>query len=305
MRSRSIPPLSFLIVAGLFSLHVLSIVFGLVGLLVMVPHPQLYSGIPLAASLFPTAMLHGAETQMILGAATMIAFGVTTIGVWKTAVFAVVGTIFPLSAELMGTGTGWPFGGYSYGGFLGTKLGGRVPYSVPLSWFYMGFAAYLLAVIIVGGGNWRRVVGALVLGGWLLTSWDLVLDPAMAAPQMPIKFWNWFEVGPYFGMPLRNLFGWFGTGAAFMVLSRLLWFSDPTPSRIPRWLPFGIYLVDTLWAMALSLSVGLWQTAIAAVVCGLLPAALVWVRPRATARHAAPAFVVDKLTPSGSSAAGR
>jgi len=261
----------------LFGLHVMSIFFGLVGLLVMVPHPELYSGIPLLATLFPSAMQHGAEMQMILGAATMFAFGVYAIGWWKTCVFFAIGTILPLGAELMGTGTGWPFGGYGYEGLLGAKLGGRVPYSVPLSWFYMGFASYLLAIAIVGATKMRgRSILTLLLGGWLLVAWDLVLDPAMASPNMHIHFWDWHVNGVYFGMPLRNLLGWFGTGLVFMTLSRLLWFTDADARRIPAWLPFGMYLANTVWAMSLSLSVGLWQTAVAAIVFGLLPASLVW-----------------------------
>jgi hypothetical protein len=39
------------------------------------------------------------------------------------------------------------------------------------------------------------------------------------------------------------------------------------------WIPFGVYAVNVLWAMALSLSVGLWPTALAAIALSLIPAA--------------------------------
>jgi putative membrane protein len=241
------------------------------------PHPDVWAASPLAQQVFTFGMSHGGALHILCGAATMLAFGVYAIGWRRTLVFFVVGTLVPLGAELTGTATGWPFGGYAYTAGLGVKVAGRVPYSVPLSWFYMGFAAFLLAGTIVPlwGGRWRAWM-PIVLGAWLLMAWDLVLDPAMASPFMPVRFWAWHESGAYFGMPPRNLAGWFGTGLAFMALSRLAWRGMPDPARIPTWLPFGVYLANVVWAMALALSVGLWPAALAALALGLAPATLVW-----------------------------
>jgi len=50
-----------------------------------------------------------------------------------------------LGSELLGTSTGFPFGDYSYLSGLGYKITGLVPFTIPLSWFYMGFASYLIA----------------------------------------------------------------------------------------------------------------------------------------------------------------
>jgi hypothetical protein len=61
-----------------------------------------------------------------------------------------------------------------------------------------------------------------------------------------------------------------------MALSRLLWRGMPDLTRIPVWLPFGVYLANVIWAMALAISVGLWPAALAALVLGLAPATLVW-----------------------------
>jgi len=292
----------------LFGLHIFAMVFGLVGIVVMIPHPELWSGNPLTARAFSFSMQHGGATHILFGAATMLAFGLYALGWRRTLVFFVIGTALPAAAELRGTATGWPFGGYAYTDFLGFKLGGRVPYSVPLSWFYMGFASYLLASAIVGRRQLRwRPLWAVLLGAWLLTAWDLVLDPAMASPkiatQYGLSFWTWHETGPYFGMPLRNLVGWFGTGLAFIALSRFPFRDDPEPRRMPVWLPFGVYVANVLWAMALSLSVGLWPTAVAAALFSLAPASLVW-RGRSGARPGA-----GKTVPAdpviGASLAGR
>lgn len=263
----------------LFALHVLALIFGLAGMLIMMPHPEIWSGSAALTQVYTFGMDHGGATHILFGAATMIAFGLVTIGWRKTLIFLAAGTLIPLCAELLGTATGWPFGGYSYTDFLGFKLAGRVPYSVPLSWYYMGFASYLLAAAILARGNMRyRSVATVVLGAWLLMSWDLVLDPAMASANIPIHFWIWREAGAYFGMPVRNLVGWFGTGVVFMTVGRLLWREDVPARSISPWLPFGVYAVNVIWAMVLSMSVGLWLALLAAGAFGLIPASLAWIR---------------------------
>ena len=289
-----------------FACHLAALAFGLAGILIAMPHPELWAGHPALVNVYTFGLQHGGATHIIFGTITMILFGIWALGWRKTLIFAAVGTLIPLGAELLGTGTGWPFGGYSYTDYLGVKVAGRVPYSVPLSWFYMGFASYLLAMLImrmlVARPRAWQTVG---LGAWLLTAWDLVLDPAMASDQLQqhtgLLFWVWHEHGAYFGMPLRNLVGWFGTAVLFIAVSRALWSLTGSAEewkagaarwdeaghtvRLPIWLPLGIYLANLLWAMALALSVGLWQTAIFAVVLGILPASLAWRAPRG-GRHA-------------------
>jgi putative membrane protein len=214
-------------------------------------------------------------TGMVLGAAAMLAFGFAQLGARRTLIFFCAACLISASAELTGTKTGWPFGGYEYTDFLGYKLLGRVPFPIPLSWFYMGFASLLLADAFAAARGWNnRTVWAILLGAYLLTAWDLVLDPSMAAPQLQyIHFWVWHEHGPYFGMPLRNLAGWFGTGLLFIAAGRLLWRERVTPVA-PASLPFAVYAINVLWSMMLSLSAGMWPTAIAAVILSLIPAAL-------------------------------
>jgi uncharacterized membrane protein len=106
----------------------------------------------------------------------------------------------------------------------------------------------------------------------------------MAAPNLQyIHFWIWHETGPYFGMPLRNLAGWFGTGLAFISAGRLAWGERRAPSVSPA-VPYTVYAINIVWSMILSIAAGMWPTAIAAVLVSLLPAALAFAgarRPRA------------------------
>jgi putative membrane protein len=254
----------------LVGLHALALAFGLFGLLVAMPHPQLFAGNAPAMAFYVHAMNDTGGTGIFLGTAAMLAFGLWRLGVRRTLLFFIAATVISATAELTGTKTGWPFGGYEYTSFLGPKLLGRVPAAIPLSWFYMGFAAYILADAIAA----QRIWWSIVLGTWLLVTWDLVLDPSMAAPNLQyIHFWIWHETGPYFGMPLRNLAGWFGTGLLFIAVGRLAWNEGRAP-RVPVAIPYAVYAINIGWSMILSVAAGMWPTAIAAIIVSLLPAAL-------------------------------
>ncbi|GAC1408583.1 MAG: carotenoid biosynthesis protein [Candidatus Velthaea sp.] len=260
---------------GFVVLHGLALALGLFGILIAIPHPELWAGNAGDMAFFAFALNKTGGTGMILGAIAMVAFGLARMGLRRTAIFFFASCLLSATAELTGTKTGWPFGGYEYTDFLGYKLLGRVPFAIPLSWFYMGFASLMLADAIAVARGWRnRTLWAIVFGAYLLTAWDLVLDPSMAAPQMQyIHFWVWHESGPYFGMPLRNLAGWFGTGLLFIAVGRLLWRERNVPVP-PPYLPFAVYAINVVWSMVLSVSAGMWPTAIAAVIFSLVPAAL-------------------------------
>jgi putative membrane protein len=255
-----------------FWLHAAVLALGVFGIVFAIPRAGEWSN-PGDIAFFSWALTRAGSLGMVTGALVMLAWGGWAIGWRRTLTFFLIACVVSAAAELTGTKTGWPFGGYEYLTLLGWKIAGRVPYGVPLSWFYMGFAAYVLALGIVPAGRPGRSVLCVVLGAWLLMAWDLVLDPAMAAlPQ--IKFWEWHEHGPYFGMPLRNLAGWYATGAAFIGLSRLAWREDLEPQQLDLTLPFAVYALNIVWSMILAVSAGLWAPAIAAIFLSLAPAAL-------------------------------
>jgi putative membrane protein len=255
--------------------HLVALVFGLVGLLIMLPHPELWSGDPRAVDVFNWSMEHAGATHIIFGALAMAAWGVVALGWRKTAIFFVVSYSLSLGFVLFGTGTGWPFGNYAYTDFLGTKVLGRVPYTIPLSWFYMGLASYLLGALVTARLGVRRPeIWAVVLGAWFLTVWDLVLDPAMAHESLRVQFWVWEETGPYFGMPVKNFIGWSVTGLVFMALSRYLWRDEIDARTTQLQIPAFVYALNLIWAMVLSASVELWIPIVLAVVLGLVPAIL-------------------------------
>ena len=248
--------------------HAIALVFGLGGMLIALPHPELWSASPLGHQAFAFGMRYAGPLHMVLGAATMLAFGGAVLGWRRTLVFFALAFGLSLASELIGTGTGYPFGNYEYTSGLGYKVLGRVPFSIPLSWFYMGLACYLL------GGTLARwhPAWSVALGAYYLTVWDLVLDPAMAHPSVALNFWIWHQSGPYFGMPVQNFLGWSATGALFMGLSRWLWGAGVR--AVPPRLALVVYILNMLFASVLSAAGGVWQPVWLAVACGVAGAAL-------------------------------
>lgn len=262
--------------------HIFSMAFGLAGLLLVIPHPEFIARLsPTGMKLFSLGMGQGGVAYIILGAIAVSLFAWRTLG-WRTwLMFAIPSVGLSLSSELLGTSTGFPFGAYGYLSGLGYKIAGLVPFTIPLSWFYMGLSCYLLAragMEATGSALWMRRLGAIALGAILLTAWDLVLDPAMSQTDVP--FWQFEEAGEFFGMPYRNLTGWMGTGVVFMTVATFL--RPVTDFVLPRkhlGLPLVVYLVNFAFGAAItlvSLDAGFVIPTLLSIALGVLPAILCW-----------------------------
>jgi len=214
---------------------------------------------------------------MIFGAIAAFLYGKQTIGLKRTLAFCIPAIAISLSSELLGTSTGFPFGAYSYLSGLGYKIADLVPFTIPLSWFYMGFSSFLVATTISRfGTGWVQRITAVFLGALMLTSWDFVLDPAMS--QTPYPFWEWHQAGEFYGMPYQNFVGWLGTGALFMTVASLIWGRDnqPTLNRHQIQFPVIIYAGNFAFALILSFNAGFYVPALLGIVVGALPLALLY-----------------------------
>ena len=220
-------------------------------------HPRLLSAIGDWAALYGPAFEFFARAQVWLAGAVLAAilyrYGRFR---WLPALALVYG--LSLASELAGTTWGVPFGAYGYTSLLGAQWLERVPVVIPLSWFAMAVPSYALSRRRFRGERWP---GAVLLGSFVLLVWDLSLDPAMSHAT---RYWWWGETGPYYGMPLLNLFGWYVTGLALMLALRFAgadrWL-ERVPARVLAWyyganllLPLGMCVAAGLWgAVALSL----------------------------------------------------
>lgn len=147
---------------------------------------------------------------------------------WSTALvgFAIVYAV-AYTSEFIGTHTGLIFGSYEYSPTAIGPLVGLVPVLLPLAYFSMGYAAYVVVRTILGNarrrlGAWELVFTAL-LSALVMTFIDIVSDPIGSTLK---GSWTWLDGGAYFGVPTENFYGWVGTTFVFFVLLSL-WLNRP------------------------------------------------------------------------------
>ena len=96
--------------------------------------------------------------------------------------------------EIVGVKTGFPFGTYSYGNILGSKLLG-VPLMIGINWFMLSFAIGTL-IRSVSQNLWVRSM----LGASGMTFMDLMIEPV----AIKLDYWQWGGNV----IPLSNYLSW-------------------------------------------------------------------------------------------------
>lgn len=114
---------------------------------------------------------------------------------------------------------------YEYSAVLGPRLG-HVPLAIPLSWFSMIYASYVIVNLAAEGqpistkGKNAWVICLSVVTAFVMTAWDLTLDPYMVDL---VGAWSWAEGGlapRFFGIPMANYVGWVQTVFMIMMVYR-------------------------------------------------------------------------------------
>lgn len=227
-------------------------------------HPDLLPDSDAARGIYRGSFTLFARAHILVTVAALSLVLIRRTGaVWIPSLLAVYGVSF--LAEHVGTGWGVPFGEYQYTALLGPRLLGRVPLLIPLSWFVMGVASYALAQSRIPAEGDR--VGRIFVGAWLLTAWDLALDPAMSHLT---GYWRWQEAGSYYGMPWQNLPGWLLTGLVVMGALEALEARRWTVRVRPRWWG-GFYAAVLLMPLGMTLAAGLWPVLVATGAALALP----------------------------------
>jgi putative membrane protein len=266
--------------------HILSMAFGLAGILLVLPNPDLINLLPkIGQDALGWSMAGGGVVYMLLGMFAVALYAYRTLGLWHLLSFLLPAVGLSLTSELLGTSTGFPFGHYRYLSGLGYKIAGLVPFTIPLSWFYLGFSAYILARAGLSQhkeASWFKIFLSIFVGAVLLTSWDFVLDPAMSQTSLP--FWVWEQPGEFFGMPYQNFVGWLGTGAVFMTVASLFWKLKPLSWNGTDYkLPLIMYLANFGFAMVIALAEHIYIPVLLGIATGIIPA--LWLYRLATTRE--------------------
>ena len=141
---------------------------------------------------------------------------ITLLGLRRALLFAAACAVVTWSYEEVGILTGAVYGHYHYSDQLGFKLG-EVPALIPLAWFMMVYASWIVASFLLQGISakaWPAAAMRVVVAALTVTAWDAVMDPGMARAGI----WTWEGGGPYFGVPLQNTVGWLITTATVYAL---------------------------------------------------------------------------------------
>jgi putative membrane protein len=142
-------------------------------------------------------------------------------GLWRTSLFFAISAIVSYLMEEIGVRSGLVYGAYHYSDLLGAKLG-HVPIIIPLAWFMMIYPSWMVSRAMLSGINTRSLLGLTVqatVAAWVITGWDMVMDPGMAAAGN----WIWENGGAYFGVPRRNYLGWLLTTFLVYWIAGWLW----------------------------------------------------------------------------------
>ncbi|MBE3567536.1 MAG: carotenoid biosynthesis protein [Thermogemmatispora sp.] len=263
------------VVKLLFICHLAALVFALGGLLIILPHPELWNSTPIGVRIFQFALHWAGSLHILFGAATMLLFGLLCIDARRTLVFFAASVLISIIVSLLSL-TGIPLSTATFSAFPGPKLAGIVPYSLPLSWFYMGFTSYLLASKLTDRlGLERQTLWSLVLGTYFLTVWDLALNAVLVSGHFTTSTGLLNSYSSAYGLPVGNLFLWICNCLLLMVISRWLWRSNLDAHHLAIWLPFAVYTANTGFIMALNLGSGLWSPLLLTAVFVLVPESLV------------------------------
>ena len=234
-------------------------------------NPHLIPPSEAAARLYAVSFVLFARAHIVVAAIVLLIPLVARTGLrWVPAFLAIFLTSF--LSEFIGTGYGFPFGGYEYTALLGWKLGGRVPLVIPVSWFLMVLPSWVMArgFFPERGRGWARAF----LGAYFLTAWDLALDPAMS---FLTPYWVWESPGPFYGMPWVNLAGWMGTGLVLMGLLEVMGVDRWATALNAYWLR-AFYAVVLLMPLGMIAAAGLWAAVLATIFALFLPWGLLRLR---------------------------
>jgi putative membrane protein len=148
-------------------------------------------------------------------------------------VFAGICIVVGNISENLSVATGFPFGHYYFKELMGPKLF-HVPILLGLAYIGMAYVSWTLARLIVGKSDapvtGTRIVALVALplvASFIMVAWDLAQDPVWGTV---LHGWAWLDGGPWFGVPISNYLGWYGTVFTIYLLFALYLRSSPAPA---------------------------------------------------------------------------
>jgi putative membrane protein len=221
----------------------------------MAKRQAVLSYVLLAASLGALVARSQSETSTMLIISSVLMFACCwssaahLLGVRRSWQFVVMAVGLGWFAEQMGATQGWFFGHYTYTDVLGPRLG-SVPIVIPLMWFALTYAGYVISNLIVWqspvdeASGWLNAAALSLLAAMIVTAYDLGADPYLV---YTLKAWVMVKTdGAWFGETVQGFVGW--VFVSFVIISgfRLLARRAAPPRAIAfgrrhALVPLGIY----------------------------------------------------------------
>ncbi len=223
------------------------------------------------------------------------------VGWKKTLIFTGAGYVMAFVSEKLTITTGFPYGWYYYIETTSDRelwIWG-VPFFDSLSYVFLTYCSYTTALLILSPlatrgyelvtletRAIRKSWAALVLGAFLQTFLDIVIDPvALQGKRWFLgQIYGYREAGIHFGVPLSNYIGWLLTSFALVGLFQLIDLKkdEEQPSGICK-MPFrsligpALYLSVLLFNWGVTLWIGEKLMAMTGIFMFTLPIVLVTV----------------------------
>jgi len=191
------------------------------------------------------------------------------VGWRKTLIFAAVGYLIAFISEKLSITTGFPYGWYYYIDDTSQRelwVWG-VPFFDSLSYVFLTYCSYTTALFILSplaskGADLntletraiRQSWAALVLGAFLQTFLDIIIDPvALQGNRWFLgQIYGYYENGLHFGVPVSNYAGWLLTSFVLVaVFQRIDRKRDDTVPRGVFAMPFRALLGPVLYLSVL------------------------------------------------------
>lgn len=223
------------------------------------------------------------------------------VGWRKTLLFAITGYLIAFTSEKLSITTGFPYGWYYYIDDTSQRelwVWG-VPFFDSLSYVFLTYCSYATALFILSplaskGADLitletraiRQSWAALVLGAFLQTFLDIIIDPvALQGDRWFLgQIYGYYENGLHFGVPVSNYAGWLLTSFVLVVaFQRIDRKRDDTAPRGVFALPFRsllgpvLYLSVLIFNWIVTVWIGEYLIALTGLLIFTLPIVLVTV----------------------------
>ena len=228
-----------------------------------------------------------------------LAVCVPQIGWKRTLAFTVGGYAVAFGSEWLSINTGFPYGWYYYIDTTSNRelwIAG-VPFFDSLSYVFLAYCSYATALFILSplkAWRWnlatletrriRRSFSALLLGSFLQTWLDIVIDPvALQGHRWFLgQIYGYREQGVHFGVPLSNYAGWLVTSFCLIALFQLIDARrlDETAAGLAR-IPFHslmgplLYLSVLIFNITMAMVIGERFMALCGVLMFVIPVLIV------------------------------